>query len=310
MSFQTNRLFALVLIFVFSCNKTPGNAAADTKISIFPLTVNEGNGGTNTLQYKFSLNAASSKQVQASYSTEDISARNIEDFVSVTNQTVIFQPGETEKTVPISLVADDAKEGDEVFRIVLSSPVNASIQVTSAEVTIVNDDARVPFSNNGYQAPTAYAGYTLSWNDEFNGSSLDAGAWAHETGDGCPNLCGWGNNELEYYTSRPENLFFQDGKMIIEARSETLSGKNYTSSKILTRNKKFFKYGRVDIRAILPKGKGIWPAFWMLPENNVHGGWPKSGEIDIMEMVGHEPKKVYGTLHYGPGPGSTQISRS
>ncbi|MBC8005002.1 MAG: glycoside hydrolase family 16 protein, partial [Verrucomicrobia bacterium] len=135
-------------------------------------------------------------------------------------------------------------------------------------------------------------------------------SWTHETGDGCPNICGWGNNELEFYTGRPSNLFFQDGKMIIEARAETFGGRNYTSSKILTRNKKAFKFGRVDIRAVLPKGKGIWPAFWMLPENNVHGGWPKSGEIDIMELVGHEPNKSYGTLHYGPGPGSTQISQS
>jgi beta-glucanase (GH16 family) len=167
----------------------------------------------------------------------------------------------------------------------------------------------VPFTNAGYDAPTSYPGYTLAWADEFNGGALNAAAWTVEGGDGCPGLCGWGNNELEYYTGRPENLFFQDGKLLIEARKESFSGKNYTSSKIVTRGKKVFKYGRVDIRAKLPKGKGIWPALWMLPQNNVYGGWPTSGEIDIMELVGHEPGKAYGTLHYGPGPGSTAISR-
>ncbi|HYH16028.1 MAG TPA: glycoside hydrolase family 16 protein, partial [Flavisolibacter sp.] len=133
--------------------------------------------------------------------------------------------------------------------------------------------------------------------------------WTFETGDGCPNICGWGNNELEYYTNRPENLFFRDGNMIIEARKEDFSGKNYTSAKIVSRGKKTFKYGRMEFRAKLPKGKGIWPAFWMLPQSNVYGNWPTSGELDIMEMVGHEPNKVYGTVHYGPGPGSTQISK-
>ena len=98
--------------------------------------------------------------------------------------------------------------------------------------------------------------------------------------------------------------------MIIEAKQETYGGKNYTSSRIKTQGKKAFKYGRVDIRAILPKGKGIWPAFWMLPQNNVFGGWPRSGEIDILELIGSEPAKAHATVHFGPGPGSINISRS
>ncbi|HPH86433.1 MAG TPA: glycoside hydrolase family 16 protein, partial [Ferruginibacter sp.] len=76
---------------------------------------------------------------------------------------------------------------------------------------------------------------------------------------------------------------------------------------IITRDKKSFKFGRIDIRAKLPKGKGIWPAFWMMPQENKYGGWPTSGEIDMMEMIGHEANKTYGTLHFGPGPGSTQL---
>ncbi len=95
--------------------------------------------------------------------------------------------------------------------------------------------------------------------------------------------------------------------MIIEARRENYFGKSYTSSKIITRGKKVFKFGRIDIRAKLPKGQGIWPAFWLLPQDNVFGGWPKSGELDVMEMIGKSPATTYSTLHFGPGPGSIQL---
>src|SRR6185295_19052419 len=193
---------------------------------------------------------------------------------------------ETEKKITISIVADDIREGDETFQVKVENPVNVNLLKGTATVTFKNDDTKVPFSNTGYDAPTNYPGLTLAWSDEFNGASLDAAAWVNESGDGCPNLCGWGNNELEYYTAPPNNLFFQDGKMIIEAKAETFGGKNYTSSRIKTQGKKTFKFGRIDIRAILPKGKGIWPALWLLPQDNVYGGWPKCGQIDMMENVG------------------------
>ena len=201
------------------------------------------------------------------------------------------------------------KEADETFIVRVENPVNVILVRGSASVTLKNDDTKVGFNNTGYDPPPP-AGYTLTWSDEFNGTSLDMTAWSAETGDGCPGVCGWGNNELEYYTTPPNNLSFQDGKLIIEAKAEAYGGKNYTSSRIKTQGKKFFKFGRIDIRALLPKGKGIWPALWMLPESNVFGGWPRSGEIDLMENIGHEPSRVYGTIHYGPGPGSTQISRN
>ena len=165
----------------------------------------------------------------------------------------------------------------------------------------------INMADEGYTAPATYPGYSLLWADEFNGPLLDTVIWSYENGDGCPGNCGWGNNELQDYTPRRDNLFFQDGKLIIEAKKENRAGKTYTSSKILTRGKKSIKFARIDIRAKLPKGRGIWPAFWMLPEKSVFGGWPGSGELDIMEVVGHEPQKTYGTLHFGPGPGSTQL---
>lgn len=302
-------LFTLPFAACKKSNNTPDNSV-DPSLSVETLSTFEGNAGTKNFNVVVKLSAASSKTVTVKLSTSGMLALPVDDFISLTDQSISFQPGELSKEVPISIVADDLKEPDEDFRVTLSSALNASIALESAVIQILNDDTKVPFSNEGYDAPTSYAGYTLAWSDEFNGSSLDGSSWEVEGGNGCPAVCGWGNNELEFYTGRPENLFFQDGKMIIEARKEAYSGFNYTSSKIVSRGKKTFKYGRIDFRAKLPTGKGIWPAFWMLPQGNVYGGWPTSGEIDIMEMVGNEPNRTHGTLHYGPGPGSTSINRN
>jgi len=141
-------------------------------------------------------------------------------------------------------------------------------------------------------------GWSLVWNDEFNGPGIANTKWEQEVrGDGC------GNNELEYYTDRPGNSFIRDGALVIQAVKETYSGtdgtRQYTSARIKTKNKGDWKYGRFEIRAKLPYGKGIWPAIWMMPTESEYGGWAASGEIDIMELLGHEPKKIYATLHYG-----------
>jgi beta-glucanase (GH16 family) len=128
----------------------------------------------------------------------------------------------------------------------------------------------------------------LVWHDEFSASALDGNFWNYENG----NNNGWGNNELEYYTNSPKNVFVSNGNLIIEARKESIGGFNYSSARITTANKKPFTYGRVDIRAKLPKGKGIWPALWMLGSNISSVGWPASGEIDIMELLGSRDYKI------------------
>jgi beta-glucanase (GH16 family) len=302
-------LFIFFVSFATSCGKNNKATAEKTpSLTVEDMSAAEGNSGQTNFELTVSLDVASSKAISFNYSTLEGSAKAGEDFTAVTNQTVTFQPGEKQKKIVIQVIGDDNKEGDDQFNVVISNVTNAYNIKGTGMATIMNDDTKVPFSNNGYDAPASYSGYTLIWSDEFNTNSLSS-AWANQNGDGCPNLCGWGNNELEYYTDRPDNIFFQDGKLIIEAKKESFSGKNYTSSKIVSSGKKFFKYGRVDIRAKLPKGKGIWPALWMMPQSSVYGGWPKSGEIDIMELVGHEPNKVYATVHYGPGPGSINISR-
>lgn len=142
--------------------------------------------------------------------------------------------------------------------------------------------------------------YTLVWSDEFEGDAIDKSKWSYDLGDGSDRgLDGWGNNELEYYTDRSENAYVSNGNLIIKAIREQYEGHQYTSARLTTKNKGDWKYGRMEVRARLPKGQGLWPAIWMLPTENVYGGWPRSGEIDIMEALGNEPEKILGTIHYG-----------
>ncbi len=139
-------------------------------------------------------------------------------------------------------------------------------------------------------------GWQLVWADEFDSVVLDRHKWNFEIGTG---VNGWGNNELQYYTDRAKNAFIQDGRLVIEARRENYAGQEYTSARMTTKNKGDWLYGKFEIRARLPRGKGLWPAIWMLPTDWAYGGWPKSGEIDIMENLGDDTRTVYGTLHYG-----------
>lgn len=154
-------------------------------------------------------------------------------------------------------------------------------------------------SEINYQTKKFYGPeWTLQWSDEFDrGNTLDSMTWDYIMGNGCPALCGWGNNELEYYTDKDENVRIENGYLTIQIQSDSTSGYSYTSGKIRSVSDKSFKYGKVEVRAKLPKGRGTWPAIWMLPESNAYGSWPNSGEIDIMEHVGYNPDSIFGTIH-------------
>ncbi|MCJ7616405.1 MAG: glycoside hydrolase family 16 protein [Desulfobacterales bacterium] len=138
-------------------------------------------------------------------------------------------------------------------------------------------------------------GWTLLWQDEFDGKVLDPGKWEMEIGGH-----GWGNYERQFYTDRTENVRLEDGLLFIEARDEKFITRNYTSGRLKTQGLFSFTYGRVEARMKLPYGQGLWPAFWMLGEDVSSVSWPNCGEIDIMEYIGSEPTNIYGTLH-GPG---------
>ena len=148
------------------------------------------------------------------------------------------------------------------------------------------------------------SGFILVWSDEFssaNGSAPDSTKWTYDLGGG-----GWGNQELQSYTSRPQNVQIQKGNLVITALQENYTGtdgiaRNYTSARLKSQNLFAQAYGRFEARIKIPRGQGIWPAFWMLGNDITQNGWPKCGEIDIMENIGREPGIIHGSLH---GPSS------
>lgn len=180
------------------------------------------------------------------------------------------------------------------FTIHVQAHVTQSDFITEEKSITVSIGTQINIPTTGATSPLTYAGKTLVWQDEFSGISLNTNFWKHELGTNN----GWGNNELQFY--RQENTEVRDGYLVITAKKEAFQGSQYTSSRIITSGLKSFKYGRIDIRAALPKGQGIWPALWMLGSNFQTVGWPDCGEIDIMEMVGGQGREntVHGTVHW------------
>lgn len=137
--------------------------------------------------------------------------------------------------------------------------------------------------------------WKLEWADEFDKEGkANEEFWTYDIGDGCP-LCGWGNNELQYYTDSLTNVKVEGGFLKITIRNDSIGGKPYSSARI--KSKKNLQYGKVEVRLKNPSKKGVWPAIWMLPTENEYGIWPNSGEIDIMEHVGYNPDSIFGTVH-------------
>lgn len=139
-----------------------------------------------------------------------------------------------------------------------------------------------------------YDGYVLDWYDNFSGREINRDIWRHAIGGG-----NWGNHEMQNYTTRPENSRVENGHLIIEAHHEWHGGWPYTSARMTTMGRREMLYGRIEVRAKLPEGIGSWPAIWMMPaDRSGYGiGWPDSGEIDIMEHVGHDPGRVHFSIH-------------
>lgn len=227
-------------------------------------------------------------QVKASFSADDAA------FFKVNFGT----PGEALVRVDGNTATKTYTERGNFILVVQAHATETDFVVSSQTVTMTATALGLG-PNAGYSSPDSYDGYNLVWSDEFSGTDLSEN-WTFELGDGCPDLCGWGNQELEFY--KKENTVLQDGNLVISAKREITNGRSYTSSRLITKDKKSFTYGRIDIRAKLPKGQGLWPALWMLGENISEVSWPRCGEIDIMEMIGgikdNQDGTVHGTVHW------------
>lgn len=300
--------FFFLIASLFSCDKKEVDPVDPVdplpEITVFDVTQERDSVAVTTFRFFVNVSKPSDKIIKVSYATEStgIAVAGI-DFIAVSG-VLSIPAGETLAYIDVSVPGKNVYEADEDFYVVLSSPENAVITDNKATGIIKSNKSLQQTDPTGYTTPSSYPGYTLKWNDEFNGTSIDQNNWGYDLG-----ASGWGNNELQNYTSLNANSYIANGSLVIEA----IKGPNgnYTSARMITKGKRTFQYGRIDIRAKLPKGQGIWPALWMLGANIDNVGWPACGEIDIMEYLGHQTSTVHGTAHWGAqGSTSSQSSSS
>jgi len=297
----TQQIFlCLYLWSAFSCSKGGGDNGGGGGGSLPTASIANisQERGTADQSYVFtvSLSKPASGDVNINYATVAATALANTDFVPASG-TLKIAANSSSGTITVQVKGDSARKEDQYFYVQLDNPVNCTLASAKGTGSIINANGTYyVVDNKGYDAPTSYPGMSLTWSDEFNGRSINTDSWSFEQG----NNNGWGNAELEYYTDRTQNAFVSNGNLIIEARKEVFSGFQYTSARMITKNKRKFTYGRVDIRAKTPTTKGIWPALWMLGNNIDQVNWPACGEIDIMEQRGQESSKTLSTLHWGP----------
>jgi beta-glucanase (GH16 family) len=287
----------LLLAGMAACSKSSKGGATSTSnqpsASVNGVTQDRP-AQTGPFRFYINLSATSQQSVTIGYGTADGTAKAGTDYAAATG-TVTIPAGQTETYVDVQVTGDSLRQANQIFYLNLSTPVNCIIGTSQATATIVNSDlSYLPTDTTGYTTPTSYPGYQLLWSDEFSGNALNTQNWTFDIG----NNNGWGNHELEYYTSRINNVFVSSGNLIIEADQESYQGSNYTSARLKTEGIQQFTYGRIDIRAKLPVAHGMWPALWMLGSNISAVPWPGCGETDIMELVGSAPSQVTGSMHW------------
>ena len=291
MKIQPALLLLGVLAVFIQCR--PEDTAPFVPEIRFPINISADETEANsTFEFPLVLNQSTTRDITVRYETRDLTAIEGEDYVPV-EDSLIIPAGTASASIFVDIVVDDYLEEDEQFRVVLTGSTNAILAggIQEAIGTIRNDDSLFPVSNEGHLSASSYPGKTLVWSDEFDGESIDLSHWTYDLG-----ASGWGNQELQNYTSNSENSYVNDGNLFIVARE---NGIHFTSARMKSIGLQEFQYGRIDVRAILPKGQGIWPAIWMLGANYPTVGWPACGEIDIMELIGSSPNTVHGTIHYG-----------
>lgn len=282
-------------------NQQPNDALPELTIDA-ALAVETDAGGK--MDFIVSTNRSDfTEDITFQFATNGLTAEPDKDFVTTTGQGTI-PVGSSSFTISVDILNDDDREIDELLEVSISDAQQATIGRATGIGSITDNDTSLLGDENGYNTPTSYFGFRQIWNEDFDGSSVDEERYNFEIGDGCPNICGWGNDELQNYTNEQKNVKLENGIMTITAIQEDVL--SFTSARLQTKDKVEFQFGRIDVRAKLPKGQGLWPAIWMLGANIDEVGWPACGEIDIMELVGHKPNQVVGTAHWGePGQSST-----
>lgn len=282
---------ALLFLLNSSCDEEKTTTVTGFKLDNTSLA--EGNSKSNktvTVTVEGEINSA----VSVSYKLQAGTAKAGDDFTQ-SEGTLEFANGSTQKTLSLEVVGDTHLEITESLTILFT--YNGTEYPVTLEIK--DDDLIEPVlsGDDGFYTPASYPSMQLAWSDEFEGTTLNSDSWTPQLGNGCSaGICGWGNNELQVYTDKAENLKVENGKLVITAIKDAAGG--YTSARIKTENKREPRFGRIDIRAKLPKGQGIWPALWMLGENIDVVNWPACGEIDIMELRGKTPNVIEGTVHY------------
>lgn len=306
-----SRFFLLLVCLLFSvcgCDKeNPDPGPTSVSLALSDAAVVEGDSDDTQMVFKLKLSGAYSGNIVVNYAILNGTAVAGQDFKGDVQGNLVIPSGKTEAEIVVLIIGDKIAENEERFEVLLLNPVGAVLGDGRATGVITDNDGSNPlnFPTGGYSSPTTYVGRSLVWADEFNGNAVDSTNWIFEIGTGSS---GWGNNELQYY--RVENTYFYSGSLVIEARKEAYGGSNYTSSRLITKGKQSFKFGRIDIRAALPEGQGIWPALWMLGSNISQVSWPACGEIDIMELVGNLPGRVYGSIHFGANVSNHQYTNA
>ena len=291
---------ACILTLTSACGKkTNGdNTTSGPLLIITDVQQSRDNSAITTFHFVINVGNPSANEIKVDFATVDGTA-NSNDYTQKSG-TLTIPANQNTAGIDIEVKGDSLRESPLIFYVQLSNPVNAKITGNGKGTgTIICDGTYLPVNDSEYVAPTSYPGLSLKWSDEFNDTAINNNTWNYDIGGN-----GWGNNELEYYTNSTKNSFITlGGYLVLEARQEAMGSNNYTSARLLTMNKQQFNYGRIDVRAILPKGQGIWPAIWMLGSDISTTPWPSCGEIDMMELLGQQPDKIYGTMHFADASG-------
>ncbi len=277
--------FSLLLIIVAVLSSCDGQLPTPiTRFNVDVISFEE-KDTDQSYTIVFTADAIAAEDLSIAYELQEKSATFADDLVEKTG-TLEFAEGSDQASLEIVVKGDPYLELAESFDLLLyhdkTTRFTFNIEDNDSETVILED-------GDGYYTPLEYPSMTSVWSDEFDGAEIDLTNWTHEVGEE------WANNELQAYSADPLYSSISDGKLSITAREQN---GNYTSARMISKDKFEVQYGRIDIRAKLPKGQGLWPALWMLGENINEVSWPQCGEIDIMELVGHEPNVTHGTAHY------------